>query len=90
MNESLNNRSLSSARGESKPLPELPYGILWDVCAWCGSILEAHLGPAKDDGVISHGACRPCFAKQMGFAVVMLIPHALLYCCSFMKVVALV
>lgn len=58
--------------------PELPYGFLWDICSWCGSILGAHLCHLKDDGQISHTACRPCFAKQMGFAVVLLIPWCLI------------
>ena len=70
--------SYSSASGESKSLPELPYGMLWEVCSWCDAELGAQLVPLRNDGEVSHGMCRPCFAKQMGFLVVLLIPYCLI------------
>ena len=83
-------RSLSSPPGESKPLQgSSPFGIIWSVCAWCEAILGADLGPAADDGIISHGMCRQCFAKQMNFLVVLLVPWALLSMGFFSKVVSL-
>ena len=69
---------LSSAQGESKPRPELPYGILWEVCSWCGAELGAQLVPLKDDGLVSHGMCRPCFREWMSFTVTLFIPWSLL------------
>lgn len=65
----------------------LPYGLMWCYCADCGAFLDLQLSAPKYDGEISHGLCRPCFAKAWSFPVVMLIPYVLLSM-SFLTVVA--
>ena len=78
-------RSHIAAPGQSKPdrgfYPHQRYGILWTVCGWCGEELDAHLSSPSKDGEVSHGCCKPCFRKVMGFEytpVVLLVPYCLM------------
>lgn len=56
----------------------LPYGILWHMCAWCGAEMSAEVCPIKNDGEVSHGCCKPCYEKMASTLVVLLVPYSLM------------
>jgi hypothetical protein len=78
LNKNSENPYRSSAPAGSNTRQELPCGILWSSCRHCGRIFDAQPTHPALDGVVSESSCRPCFAKEMFFAVVLLVPYCLM------------